>query len=200
MSARDGMSEHIAALREMCHAGTADYILATQTFWSDAHLQTVLDTTRAEHWRVPIQAIPELSGGTATVWKKYELPAVLGTWWERVAGGSDVWAITDGNDNVIGTATYSVDYPSRRVNFSSDQAGTAYYVTGRTYDLAKAAAAVWRRKAAYYAAAVDWATDGHRVNASQAAAHCIQMAEEFESQAGVGTVQMFRGDARRKPR
>ncbi len=192
---RAGMTDLLSELRGLAHAGTADYTLVGVTYWTDAQLQAELD--RAGYtWRMlRLEPVSSLIGGT-TFYYDYAIPA--GTRWERSTSGTAYWRVTDEVGMTQGTSLYSVDWDRRVITFGADQAGSARYLNGRTYDLNRAAARVWRQKASYYAAEVDWSTDGHRVNASQAYEHCIQMAEELEALAGMGSAQMFRADANRR--
>lgn len=193
MTARAGMTEIVAELRALCAAGTADYTIAGVAYWTDDQIQAVLDQHRSDWVMHPLFAQAKQVDGTTYTYD-YFIPSALGGPWEREASGSAYWRITDSTGAEQGTALYSVDWDGLKVTFAADQAGTAYYLSGRTFDLNGAAAAIWRRKAAYYAADVDWSTDGHRVNASQARKQCLEMAAEFEALTGGASVQMVRAD------
>ena len=48
--------------------------------------------------------------------------------------------VEDSDGDIIGTANWTADYARGLISFTADQAGTTYFVTGRTYDLNAAAA------------------------------------------------------------
>jgi len=191
------MQDPIRQLRALAAAGESDYTIGAETFWTDDQLQEMLDQQRSDWRRVGLIQDPVQVDGTVYYYD-YLIPSSYGHWWERATGGTTVWRIENSIGNTQGTALYTVDYDGGRISFSADQAGSALYLTGRTFDLYAAAAAVWRRKAAYGSADVDWATDGHRVNASQGTDFCLKMADSFDMMAGPRTVQMVRSDTRRR--
>lgn len=193
VGARAGMVELITNLRALTNAGTADYTLAGRTYWSDLDLERILDEVRQDVRLLPLAAVAELSAGS-TLYHDYYIPQGAGQVWERADGGTAVWRVHDGTGTVQGTANYTVDYEAGRIRFTADTGGAAYYLDGRSYNMNLAAARVYRRKAAYAAAAVDWQTDGHRVNASQEAKAYLSLAEMYEMEAGVQPVRMMRGD------
>lgn len=182
MAARAGMLALITRLRGLTNAGTAD--------WSDVALQDALDARRVNLNRAALTPAPEYVGGT-TVWHDYYAP--LGNL-EEAASGSQYWRVENSSGVAVGTAEYTVDYAAGYIRFTADQGGTAYYLRGRSYQMSLAAADVWRQKAAMHAERVDVQTDNHRISRSQAIAHCLKMAAEYEAKAGVQSVQVVRGD------
>jgi hypothetical protein len=92
---------------------------------------------------------------------------------------------------------WTADYRTGAVTFGTSTMGTAYFVTGRSYDLNAAAADIWRKKAAHYAPSFDFSTDNHDLSRSQVYDHCVEMAQFFEGISGkaIQTVQMNRSDA-----
>jgi len=193
MSARAGMAEIIAELRALGAAGTADFSIAGVAYFTDDQLQAILDQHRQDWTAIPLIAQSYQENGT-TYYYDYFIPPDLGKFWEREASGTAYWRVTDSTGVDQGTSLYDVDWDGLKITFAADQKGTFYCLTGRTFDLNRAAAQVWRQKAAYYAMDVDWQTDGHRVNASQASKQCLAFAEEFEAKAGGVSVQMIRWD------
>jgi len=194
MAARAGMALILTRLRAMAAVGTADYSVADATYWTDDQLQALLDEYRWDWREVRLVARSEYVSGT-TLYKDYFIPVNLGRYWERAESGSEYWAIRDASGNEQGTALYTADYEGLRVRFAADQGGTAYYLDGRNYDLNRAAAAIWRRKAAHYATDVDWSSGNHSVRGHQTPMFCLTMAETFERAAGPTSVQMVRADA-----
>ncbi len=184
------MANLIIRLRGMSNAGTADYTIAGETYWTDEKLQETLDRFRADLNRVPLRAEPEYSAGEL-VYHDYYAP--VGDF-EEVSTGPIAWAVEDSVGNVIGTATYSPDYVRGMVRFTTDQAGTAYYLRARAFDLNRAAAQVWRLKAAHYAERYDVQSDNHRLTRSQLIKQCLEMAASYDSMAGAQSVRMQRDD------
>ncbi len=194
MAARTGLTNLITELRGMCEAGTADFTLSGSTYWSDDHLQDVLDTHRRDIVFEQLQMYPTQITGGSLSYQDYR--SVFG-YYEATTGGTAIFYVQDSTGANIGTANYTADYRRGQVEFSSNQAGSVYYVTGRSYDLKAAAADIWRRKAAHYApTSFDFSTDNHSVSRSQIYKHCLEMADYFDgvSTSSIQTVSMFRSD------
>src|SRR5690606_26605129 len=131
-----------------------------------------------------------VSGGTAVYYDYY---APQG-YWEEATGGTAVWQVQDSTGTDPGTANYTVNYESGHIRFTADTGGASYYLTARRYDVHRAAAEVWRRKAANVANRADWSSDNHSVKASQVRQSYLQMASYYEKQAPARVVRLFRGD------
>lgn len=194
MTARAGMAAIITELRGMAEAGTADYSLGSATFWSDDHLQDILDLHRRDVIFNQLQMYPtQISGGSLS----YQDYRSLFGFYEATTGGTAIFYVQDATGANVGTANYTPDYRRGQVQFASNQAGSVYYVTGRSYDLNAAAAEVWKKKASHYSvSAFDFSTDNHSVSRSQIYAHCMEMAAQYESLSGdsIQTIPMFRSD------
>jgi hypothetical protein len=194
MTARTGMANLITELRGLAEAGTADYSVSSSTYWSDDHLQDVLDLHRTDI--VFEQLAPLPTYGTANGTLIYNTYKSSYGYYEQTTGGTAVFYVQDGTGAVQGTAAYTPDYRRGVVQFAADTSGTTYYLTGRSYDLDAAAADVWRRKASHYASSFDFSTDNHSISRSQLYQHAMEMASVFEGKSGdaVSVVQMYRGD------
>jgi hypothetical protein len=177
--ARDGMSNTIAELRNMCNAGTADYTLGVTTYWSDNQLQQVLDQYRTD-FREALEMKPTYTGGSVTYTEFYfSYP-----WVEHAESGTVAWRVeTSDGGTVAGTADYVVNYHARNITFDNDQAGTAWLLFGRRYDMNRAAAHVWRHKASSYSAVYDVSTDNHTLKRSQLVENARKMALYYEQEA-----------------
>jgi len=187
--ARSGMLDLIADLRGLANAGSNDYTAGGQAHWTDKQLERVLDRYRRDAYREPLEARETYSGGTVE-YKNYYIPA------QNLESGTAYFRLEDAAGNAVGTALYSTDYRSGQVTFSATTGGSAYYWTGRTYDLNRAAADVWRQKAAYHAAQFDFSTDNHSVKKSGVYKQCLAMAEFYEQRAATSqTVTLYRSDA-----
>ena len=189
---RSGLSTLIATLRQLTNAGTAEATLGSITYFTDDHLQAELDRTQRTWRRIPLHSVPVLVNG-AYEYYDYRIPSELGASIESAAADSG-WAVKDGTGTTQGTASYTVNYDARNVTFTADQHGAAYYLDCRTYDLNRAAAAVWRSKAGFCASNVDWQSDNHRLSAAQEHEHCLRMVAHFESLAGAQHGRFVRTD------
>jgi hypothetical protein len=193
MTARTGMTDIISDLRGLTEAGVSDYSIVgsagTAVYWSDDQLQIILDNRRTDLKWYEMTAIEEGDGS----YLEYSID--YGNL-EATSGGTAIFIVQDLNGEAISSSLYSVDYRRGVVTFNQDTAGTAYWVTGRSYDLSGAAADVWRRKMSHYHTAFNFSTDGHRVDREQLYKHAMEMAEYFELQGGggFGTIEIMRSD------
>ena len=183
---RPGMTDIIATLRNMSQAGTADFTIGATSYWSDDQLQSILDTRRTDFTMTATRMESEYSGGTL-IYKRYYLP------YANIESGTAL-KLQNSAGVEFGTATYSVDYNAGLVTFASDTGGSAVYATGRSFDLNRSAADVWRRKAAYYGTKPDFSTDNHSVKFSALRDSCIKMAEQFELSSGASVISVYRDD------
>jgi len=198
MAARSGMADLITELRGMTEAGTADYTIVgsagTTSYWDDDQLQNILDVHRNDIVFEQLSMFPYRVAGGSLSYTDYRSSY---DYYEATTGGTAIFYVQDSTGSAIGTSNYTPDYRRGVVIFGSDQAGTVYYLTGRSYDLNAAAADVWRRKASHYApSSFDFSTDNHSISRSQVYNHCLEMAEFFElkGSGAIQSVQMFRGD------
>ena len=179
----------------MTEAGIAEYTINSTDYWSDNQLQDILDINREDVIFEQLSMYPvQISAGSSS----YQDYRSGYDFLEATTGGTAILYLQDSTGATIGTANYTTDERRGQFQFSSDQAGSVYYMTGRSYDLQSAAAMIWRRKAAHYApTSFDFSTDNHSISRSQVYKHCLEMASFFENQGGesMSTVQMYRGDA-----
>lgn len=187
MTARTGMANIILHVRGLANAGTADWTLGTAVYWDDDHVQEMLDRRRVEFYRMPLGKVQQYEGGTV-VYKIYR------SGMEYLESGTTVFEVEDAAGNTVGTALYTPNYNNGEIVFASDTGGSSYYLTGRSYQANKAAADIWRMKAANVAAYYDFKTDNHSMSRSQMVKQFLQMADYFDSQSGVMSVDMYRGD------
>lgn len=193
-TARSGMLNLITELRSMTEAGAADYSIASSVYWSDKHLQDILDLHRTDVIFEQLQMYPSITTGGSSLYLDYRSRYGM---LEETTGGSAIFYVQDSAGSTIGTANYTPDYRRGQVLFSSNQAGTVYYLTARSYDLNSAAADVWRKKAAHVApTSFDFSTDNHSISRSQVYSHCLEMADFFESKSNnsITSVSMWRSD------
>lgn len=191
MSARTGMTELIKTLRAMTHTSTNDYTLGTVIYWSDDHLQTILDAHRQEVIYDRLQYVDEYdAGGTLSVKRYY---SSFGNY-EQTTGGTSIFQIVDATHVNVGTANYTPNYERGEITFSANTGGSTYYLLGRSYDLNRAAADVWRQKAVAVSEKVDFSTDNHNIRRSQLIQNCMLMVQVYEAKAGPRNVQVDRSD------
>jgi hypothetical protein len=188
---RSTLSELIALVRGMTNAGTADYTIGTASFWDSDQLQQVLDRHRRDVFNEALYPIGTWGVNTVNYYDYYSQFDNF----EQTDAGTAVWWIENGTGVNVGTASITVDYIRGHIKFSSDTLGTAYYLTGRSYDLNAAAADIWQMKATYYATnAFDFSTDNHSVKQSQIVDQCLKMANLYASKAGPNRTIVQRGD------
>ena len=187
--ARDTLASLIETVRGLADAGTADWTNGTATFWDADQLQLVLDRHRIDVSREELDAIAEYGAGGAVSY--YEYRSAFHNF-EETDGGSVAFVLQDSAGDTL--SGYSVDYARGVVTFAADQGGAAVYLTGRKYDLNASAADVWRVKAANSAKMYDFSTDNHNLRRSQFHAHCIKMADYFETMQDASVITLFRSD------
>lgn len=192
MAARAGMIPVIAQLRRLTEAGTADYTLAQATMWSDAHLQDELDMQKSIGIELRLTPLPQYVDGT-TIYKLFQMPKDVGPF-EQPEGGAAVFKITDSDGAAISTALFSVDLWGGLITFAADQAGSARFWTGYSFNLNKVASRVWASKAAHAWTAIDFSADGQRFTRSALHKHCLIMRDHFIDAQGIQSVEMFRSD------
>lgn len=175
MAARTGMANLILRLRSMTQAGTADYSLAGTAYWDDNMLQDRLDRYARPLWDVDLTPNPQYRAGT-TIYHEYQAP--YGDL-EEAASGTAYWAVTNSAGSVQGTANYSVDYLRGVIRFNADTGGSAYYLSGRAYDLHRTAMEIWREKQGSVAAYYSFNSDGQNFSRSDWFDHCERMIQQY---------------------
>jgi hypothetical protein len=188
--ARSGMTALIRRLRMMAMAGAVDFEIAGVPYWSDAQLQEVLDNNRVDFYEQELQPIPK-TVASQHVYLRYDGPHGN---METIASGTAIWNLTTSDGTQAGTAAYSVDYTKGIVTFTADQGGTAWFMSGRSYDLNASAADVWATKASYYQQSYDVKTDGHELSRSQLLKQANEREAYYRAQVGAYTVDILRGD------
>ena len=190
MAARAGMGSVISDLRLMTDAGTAEHSVDGVTYYDDDQIQRILDEYRRDIYREPMQMAEDWQAGSAQYRNYYWSQGAV----EQTTGGTAIWYITDGQGSVIGSANYSVDYDAQQVVFSANTLGSVRYLTYRSYDLNRAAARVWKDKAAHVADRFDVKTDNHDLKRSQLGMKYMQNAQAYLKAAQPFNVRMVRED------
>jgi hypothetical protein len=187
MTARTGLATNIELVRGMCNCGTADYTVGTVSYWTDTHIQDVLDRNRLDIVFEPLKPAPQMLNGTANF---YEYRCQYG----NLESGTAVFNLKTSAGSVVTSTDYSVDYNKGIITFTADQCGTAYYVTAYSYDLNGAAADVWGRKASYFTESVNFSTDNMRVDMGAIIENCQKMADYYGSRRQMTSITFERDD------
>lgn len=170
---RSTMYDLIQRVRTLTATNVGDYIVGNQSYWTDAQIEAVLDQHRldfSDDLMTPLREVD--SGGTVTYYTYQAHYTDL----EPTVGGTAVFYVRDSTGTRAGTANYSADYRAGRITFTASTGGTAYYLTGRSYDIYAAAADIWEMKAAHVAERFDFTADGASFKVSQ-------LVQQYERQA-----------------
>jgi hypothetical protein len=193
MAIRDGMQNLVNRVRALTSAGTAEYTVGDNTYWTDDHLEDILDSNAQFVIDTPLTWQPQsIGGGTVT----YVVAEALYRDFEEATSGTARWIVRDGPGAQIGTANYTTDYRQGRLTFTSDQGGTAYYLTGYTYDVHAAAADVWLERMAHFSDWYDFAADNQKFSRSQAWDHAMAMEKAMRAKAGANIATNAQGELR----
>lgn len=194
------MADLITRVRGLASVGTADYTISGVAYWTDDQIQTVLDRCRLDFVDDQLQWRREYdSGGTARYYTHQAQYSDL----EATNGGTAVLYIRDSAGARAGTTAWTADYNAGRFTFTTDTAGTVYYLTGRSYDVYAAAGDIWRQKAAQVADRFDFTADGSSFKVSQLVTQYEKQAARCESMAsfagGMRTSTFYRDDVNLVP-
>lgn len=190
--ARATLANLIAHVRSLTNAGTADYTNGTATFWDADQIELLLDRNRQDLWEAQMRAVPtRIAGGTAQ-WITYYAPT--GGDFETTLDGTSIFSIEDGTGAIRGTATYTVDYTRGEVTFTTNQGGTALYLTARAYDVYAAAAALLESWATQVALDFDYSVDAQIYKRSQKSVALRELADLYRRRSWPIAIAMVRGD------
>lgn len=184
------MTTLLSDLRGMTAAGTADYTLGTTNYWSDDQLQAVLDRRVLSVYREELVPISSYDGGTL-VYKEYR--SSYGNY-ETTTGGTSIFEIENAIGETIGTSAWAMDYTRGILTFGTNTAGSAYFLTGKSYDIYMAAADVWQQKAGQVATAVDFTTDNMSVKRGGLQKQALEMSRYYAAKGRVLKVSFERDD------
>ena len=190
MAARTGMTQLISTLRQLGVAGTADYTIGTVTYWTDEHLQTVLDKHKLTVVREELMPVESYNAGTV-VYMEYR--SQYGNY-EETSGGTAIFEIEDAPGITFGTTNWSADYTNGIISFTANTAGTSYFLNAVSYDINRAASDVWRQKAGHHSSGVDFSTDNMTVKRGQLMKNDLDMANYYASQGRVQHMSFERED------
>lgn len=180
--ARSTMANLITRVRDLTGMGTAD--------WTDDKVQDVLDANRREIRRERLAIEASYDGGTAYYYdffSRYDQ-------FEETDAGTAVFVVEDSQGSNKGTADWTANYVNGAVTFSVDQAGSAIYLTGRSYDIYRTASQVLRQQAGAVAGKYSFEADGHSFDRSDWFKHLIEMANRYDQMAKPTSVSIPRVD------
>ena len=183
---RAGMSDLVSTLRQRTYTGLTDYTLGAVTYWTDDQLQTILDSHAVSFYDEMLSSVPQMTSGGTVKYFRYNAP------YRNLESGTNFSLALTAGGSV--TASYSVDYNAGVITFTTDQRGTAYFLTGKTYMMESAAADVWDQKAAYYSLSYDVKTDGHDLTRSQLYKQAREQATFWRGRMGAYSVTAERSD------
>jgi hypothetical protein len=185
-NARLGMTNIINNVRSLTYAGTAEFTLGTVSYFTDGHIQDILDRHRVDVFRERLERVPNYDGsGTVTYTTHY-------SGYKNLEAGTALF-IEDSAGVNRGSATYSVDYQVGRIDFASDVAGTTLYMTAKSYDPFGAAAEVLESWAASEARSFDFTTDGQSFSRKQKADGLREQARALRKRARVIRKRLLTG-------
>jgi hypothetical protein len=186
VGARAGMATLIQQVRALTAAGTAEYTVGTVSYWTDGQIEQVLDRHRVDIFRERLERQPTYDGsGTVTYTVHY-------SGYGNLEAGTAL-VIEDSSGVNRGSATYSVDHQTGRIEFVNDVAGTTLYMTARSFDPFGAAAEVLEGWATSLSRQFDFTTDGQSFSVSQKAKAMRDQAREIRKRARVRRKQMRTG-------
>lgn len=168
---RAGMTDIIARVRALTGAGTAAWTVDGAGHPSDDEIQDALDRNALDLHQAPIVFREDTTAGGTVAW------TVADIGWRHLEAGT-AFAIEDNLGAARGTTGYTLDAQRGVVTFTTDQAGTSLYVTGRSFDVHAAAAEILEQWAAAESVSFDFTSDASRFQRSQ-------KAEALREQAGV---------------
>ena len=156
--------------------------------WTDDQLQEVLDAHRIHVVQEELECKPRWNeDGDA---EYYDFYSRYGNFEE----GTAVFIVEASDGTNRGTADYTANYIDGYIEFSTDQGGTTLFLTARSYDLAGAAADLWREKMAETAAYYSFKADNQQLSRSDWFAHCRAMADYYDRLSRPMKVRLSRGD------
>ena len=191
---RSTMYDLIQRVRTLTATNVGDYTVGNQSYWTDAQIEAVLDQNRLDFSDDLMTPLREINSGGTVVYYTHQAHY---TDLETTSGGTAIMYVRDSTGARAGTANYSVDYRAGRVTFTATTGGTAYYMTGRSYDVYAAAADIWTLKAAHVAERFDFTADGASFKVSQLVAQYERQAASMRAKSRTGgmvTTTMVRDD------
>lgn len=183
MAVRSGMVDLISQFRNLVDdAGTVSF--------TDDRAQQILDNHRFDFYQLPLAVTPQQVAPGSVTYQVYT--AAYGNL-EGTASGTAAFRLFDSSGSAVSSG-YTLDAQRGVFTFSANQAGSARYFDGRSYDLYGAVADGWRERAGKQAGSFDFRVEGRAYSRSQWFAHCAEMAKYYASMGRPTQAIMERGD------
>lgn len=191
MAIRTGMTNLVQRVRSLTGAGTAEYTAGTVTYWTDDHIQAILDSHYIHFADQILAWRTENINGTANYLNAQAPYRDL----EEATSGTARWALRDGAGAFIGTANYTPNYRSGEISFGTvNQGGTAYYLTGYSYDVCAAAADLLQERLANFNSYYDFSADNQEFKRSQVRGFIDEMLDRLSGCIGDNVIGGVSGD------
>lgn len=179
MAIRSGMIDLVSQYRSYVQeSGT--------TIFSDDRIQQILDSNVQHFTQLPLYNAPYYLNGTVVYYDYYVDKTFL--------EGTATSTVRVYNTSGTTVTNYSSDFINGRFIFNVDTRGSAYYITGKSFNFFKAVSEGWKEKAAYYSTQFDFKVEGREYKKSQLVKSCLDMAKEFESKSTAIMHSIDRGD------
>lgn len=188
MTVRAGMLPLIQRVRGLTGAADNEYTLGAETYWSDAHIQALLDTHTATYYYEPLHTLSHVGAGGTALYLDYYL--AQGDW------DATTVTVQDATGTTLDASGYTVDALRGWVTFASDQAGSARYANLTAYDVYAAAADLCEAWAARLARSFDYSGEGQSFSRSQMTRELRAQADRYRALAWPVTSPMTRSDVR----
>lgn len=153
--------------------------------WTDDQIQGYLDQYREDVIELDLDAVPFHAPGGALSYKQFF--ANRGDW-------EDDDVLTD-----VTFTTVTPDSKDTRVgvwNFNTGRTNAILYLTGKSYDLYRAAAELCEAWAAKVKLDFDFETDGQKFSRAQKAEALLELAKTYRRKRRVGKGKLIRTDER----
>ena len=181
--ARTGMVDLIAQVRRLTNAGTAEYAVDANSYWSDDQIQSLLDANSRFFSNELVQWTPQNISGMSTYLYGYTPYGYL----EGTASGTARLVVRDGDGEVVASG-YTINEEKGEIIFDSDQNGNSYYITGYTYNPYSAAADLWLERLAQFSLWYQFSADTRSYSRQQAFEHAEKMEKLMRQRAAKGDV------------
>lgn len=185
--ARASMATLIATVRRLAGDG------GTASGYDDDDVQAFLDDGRMFWNRLPLRFDPQPVGGGGTIQYLTAAAGVPGVFEGYTGGTALPGTVYDANGGTVGGWTMTT---AGLVTFATDQAGSARYWTGYSYDQSAAAADLVDGWSGKLATAYSFTTDGQTFQRSHQFQALTKLAERLRRQALPRVTQVERTDER----
>jgi hypothetical protein len=179
------MSYLIEEVRRLTGASTAEYTVGTVSYYTDDHIERILDSRRVRMARIPVEYEYELDSVAGDGSQAYLHATVPFAWLEDTSGGTSGFVLSNGQGSLLAGSIFTLSPEDGYIEFSSDRGGTTFYASGWVHDPYQAAVDVLTSWASELSRQVDWVSDNMRVNRSQKAKSLREQINVLNKMAGL---------------